>query len=311
MSAAEAALAEQSYVSPIDVLIGVGWLTPQAVERWRQGRVEDLERLAQADLDKLSEAIAILGRWAAGRDLRSCEAAYIARARDRRQLQFSRSGDADVEAAYRTHWVSAEASEAKRRRMEEKQNAVPDLVVVAALNDWTCTACSGSGELLIMEGPGPVCLMCADLDHLVLLPAGDAALTRRTRRRVPSLRSWCASVGPGVATSAWGSSSRKPPSTRPSRSVRPTRRPASGAASATSIDAPSRTSSSRPSSPPRSDDCFPDARLSGPRSSRGTPVPGALAGSNGAPPAVPSTPFPSPSPWSLPCATSTPPTTRC
>ncbi len=182
MSAAEAALAEQSYVSPIDVLIGVGWLTPQAVERWRQGRVEDLERLAQADLDKLSEAIAILGRWAADRDLRSCETAYIARARDRRQLQFSRSGDADVEAAYRTHWVSAEASEAKRRRMEEKQNAVPDLVVVAALNDWTCTACSGSGELLIMEGPGPVCLMCADLDHLVLLPAGDAALTRRARK---------------------------------------------------------------------------------------------------------------------------------
>lgn len=48
--AAEAALAEQSYVSPIDVLVGVGWLTPQAVDQWRQGRAEDLERLAQANL---------------------------------------------------------------------------------------------------------------------------------------------------------------------------------------------------------------------------------------------------------------------
>lgn len=182
MSAAEAALAEQSYVSPIDVLIGVGWLTTPAVDRWRQGRVEDLERLAQVDLHKLSEAMAILGRWAADRGLRPSETTYLARTRDRRQLRFSRSGDADIEAAYRTHWVSPELSEATRHRMEEKQNAAPGLVVIAALNDWTCTACSGTGELLIMEGPGPVCLRCADLDHLVLLPAGDAALTRRARK---------------------------------------------------------------------------------------------------------------------------------
>ena len=38
---AEAALAEHSVVSPIDVLIGLGWLTPQAVDAWRQGRVDD------------------------------------------------------------------------------------------------------------------------------------------------------------------------------------------------------------------------------------------------------------------------------
>ncbi len=33
-----------------------------------------------------------------------------------------------------------------------------------------------------MEDPGPVCLQCADLDHLVFLASGDAALTRRARR---------------------------------------------------------------------------------------------------------------------------------
>lgn len=33
-----------------------------------------------------------------------------------------------------------------------------------------------------MESPEPVCLLCADLDHLVLLPAGDAALTRRAKK---------------------------------------------------------------------------------------------------------------------------------
>ncbi len=180
--AAEAALAAQGYVSPIDVLIGVGWLTPQAVDQWRQGRAEDLERVVQVNLHKLSAAMAIFRRWAGGRGLHPSETAYVARTRDRRQLRFSRSGDAGIEAAYRTHWVSPELSEAKRRRIEERQSAVPDLVVISALKTWTCTGCSGSGERLIMEGPGPVCLVCADLDHLVFLPAGNTALTRRAKK---------------------------------------------------------------------------------------------------------------------------------
>ena len=180
--AAEAELAEQGDVSPIDVLIGVGWLTPQAVDQWRQGRADDLERVAQVNLRKLSAAMAIFRRWAADRGLHPSEIAYVARTRDRRQLRFSRSGDAGIEAAYRTHWVSPELSETKRRRIQERQSAVPDLVVIAALNNWRCTVCSGTGELLMMEGPGPVCMVCADLDHLVFLPAGNAVLTRRAKK---------------------------------------------------------------------------------------------------------------------------------
>ena len=33
-----------------------------------------------------------------------------------------------------------------------------------------------------MDEPGPLCLACADLDHLVFLPAGDTALTRRAKK---------------------------------------------------------------------------------------------------------------------------------
>lgn len=179
---AEAALAEHSVVSPVDVLIGLGWLAPQAVDAWRQGRSDDLERLAHVNLDKLSAAMAVLGRWATERGLRPSETAYLARARDRRPLRFSRSGDAAIEAAYRTHWVSPELSEAKQRRLTERQSRPPDLVVISALGDWSCTSCDESGDLLIMEGLGPLCLGCADLDHLVFLAAGDAALTRRAKK---------------------------------------------------------------------------------------------------------------------------------
>jgi hypothetical protein len=54
-------------------------------------------------------------------------------------------------------------------------------VVVSPLREWTCSDCGGTGDLLIMDEPGPLCLACAEMDHLVYLPAGDAALTRRAK----------------------------------------------------------------------------------------------------------------------------------
>lgn len=58
-----------------------------------------------------------------------------------------------------------------------------ELLVVSALGRWECSLCGDAeGELLKMEEAGPVCLRCADLDHLVYLPRGDAALTRRSRQ---------------------------------------------------------------------------------------------------------------------------------
>jgi hypothetical protein len=182
VEAAEAALVERNYVTAIDVIVGLGWLQPRRVEEWRQGRVDCLERVAQANLPKLSKAMSIFHRWARSRGLKPSETSYIARSRDRRPLRFSKSGDLKTERAYRTHWVSPELSQRKRDRLAEHQSRPPDLVVVSPLGDWTCTGCGGGGEFLLMEDPGPLCMTCADMDHLVFLGAGDAALTRRARR---------------------------------------------------------------------------------------------------------------------------------
>ena len=180
--AAEAALADRQFVSAIDVLVGIGWLAPAHVEEWRQGRVEYLERVTQANLAKLSAAMKILRTWATGQGLVPSETVYVARTRDRRALRFSKSGNPDIERAYRTHWVSPALSEAKRRRLTERQSRPADLVVVMPLKDWTCAECSGAGDLLIMDSPGPLCLACADMDRLVYLPSGDAALSRRAKK---------------------------------------------------------------------------------------------------------------------------------
>jgi hypothetical protein len=180
--AAEAALAKQPYVSAIDVLLGLGWLAPTHLDQWRQGRVQCLERVVQASLPKLSTAMRVFRRWARRRGLVPSETGYLARTRDRRPLRFSVSGATEIERAYRTHWVSPELSAAKRERLAERQGRPPDLVVISPLKDWTCTTCSGTGDLLIMQDTGPVCLRCAALDHLVFLPSGDAGPTRRAHR---------------------------------------------------------------------------------------------------------------------------------
>ncbi len=51
--------------------------------------------------------------------LHPSETAYVARTRDRRRLQFSVTGKAEIELAYRTHSVSPALSEAKRSRLAE------------------------------------------------------------------------------------------------------------------------------------------------------------------------------------------------
>jgi hypothetical protein len=180
--AAEAALAERKFVTAIDVLVGVGWLQPARVDEWRQGRVDYLERAVIASLGKISTAMRCFRAWARARGLKPSETAHVARTRDRRPLRFSKTGDPEIERAYRTHWVSPELSARKRARLAERQGRPPQLVVISPVNDFTCSACGSLSEgPLMMETPGPVCLGCADMDHLVLLASDDAALTRRAK----------------------------------------------------------------------------------------------------------------------------------
>lgn len=60
-----------------------------------------------------------------------------------------------------------------------------EIVVFSVLTPSACSSCEADirkGALLRMEKERPLCLACADLDHLVYLPAGDAALSRRSRK---------------------------------------------------------------------------------------------------------------------------------
>lgn len=180
--AAEAALASRHVASVTDILIGIGWLDPGAVGRWQRGQVDCLEEVVQVNPPRILEAMQLFQSWAAERGLIASPTDYVDRTPQRRALHFSRSRDPKIEASFRTHWMSPELSEAKRERLAEKASRGAELVVIQPLNaEWTCHRCGGTGNLLMMEPPGPACLRCVGLDDLEFLPAGDARLTRRVK----------------------------------------------------------------------------------------------------------------------------------
>lgn len=184
IDAASTALAAQSYVSPIDVLTGIRWLDLATLDRWQQDRLPYLLQGIQTAAPRIAEAMALFLAWATEQNLDPLEVAYLAQGPARAALQFTEAHDSASERFYRTHWVSHELSEPQRARQEAKLARPPELVVVQPLDSgWTCHRCGGTGDLLIMEPPGPSCLSCAGLAGLTFLPAGDAGLTRHAKSK--------------------------------------------------------------------------------------------------------------------------------
>jgi hypothetical protein len=140
--AAEAALLRQQYVSAIDVLCGMGLLTPTHVDSWRKGRIDFLERAVQGNLSKISSSMEIFRRWAQEKGLKPSETHSMRRARNGTMaLQFSKSGDPAVEKSYRTQYVSPALSEFKQQRLQEKLSEAQKPVVFEVLRDAQCSEC--------------------------------------------------------------------------------------------------------------------------------------------------------------------------
>jgi hypothetical protein len=61
-----------------------------------------------------------------------------------------------------------------------------DLKVFISHQDSECAECGKelgrNAWVFLVDNKGAICLECADLDHLIFLPPGDAALTRRAHK---------------------------------------------------------------------------------------------------------------------------------
>lgn len=180
---AEAALADHQYASFIDVLTGMSLL--HNVQAWHNGRVQYLDEMVQGSPEKLLKVIEIFRKWASERGLRREDLPPHASFIPRPPKYHTASQFPDLEPVFRLHFVSPQLPEKKLEKLREKVSAAAPPTVFSIVKESKCSQCNRElwkGELLTMQGNQPLCMECADLDHLVYLGRGDAALTRRATK---------------------------------------------------------------------------------------------------------------------------------
>ncbi len=190
--AAEAVLARNGSVSPLELFQELRLLAASHIEGWRHGNefYRVLESWIQVGPAKFQQAVLHFQEWVKEKKLQPLEAAHTRRCPGGFEpLQVTKNGDPEWERFYRTHYVPAVLPEQKAARLTAKLNRTPELVVFEKLSEeGRCSDCGVEllqGDFLLMERGQPLCLACADLDHLVFLPAGDTAMTRRARKHSP------------------------------------------------------------------------------------------------------------------------------
>ncbi len=101
-----AILKTDKVVVPVDVLMGMGILTPEHLDDWRSGRVPYLEKVIDCNLTRLSRILHVLRFHAHDLNLRPSTTVYMRWGKGPRQhLRFTKTGNPKLEEAYSRHFV--------------------------------------------------------------------------------------------------------------------------------------------------------------------------------------------------------------
>jgi hypothetical protein len=187
--AAEAVLQQNGSVGPLELLCQMDLLPAAHFDGWRRGReyYKFLEPHIQGSDEKRQKSYQFFLEWVHEKGLQPVPASYLrASARGSEPLQVTESGDEEREEFFRTHYAPASLSSARADRLKKKLNQAPEIVVFQLVGkESRCCECGSeifTNHLLCLEKEQPLCLACADLDHLEFLPSGDATLSRRARK---------------------------------------------------------------------------------------------------------------------------------
>lgn len=187
--AAEVCLDRDGTVGPLQLLQQMLFLHPVHFQAWQKGSpfYTALEPHIQCGPDKLARTYQYFHDWVRQRGLVPMEASYVrSTPRGPEPLRVTLDGDPEREQFFRTHYAPADLTDNKAQKLRDKLHAASELVVFELTSpSSTCSECQAEMlkvSFLFMERNQPLCLPCADLDHLEFLPSGDAALTRRARK---------------------------------------------------------------------------------------------------------------------------------
>ena len=119
----------RGYAAPVDVLMDIGILPKQKYEDWRFGKVDYLERVCTANLNKLSSVLHQMRVYAKKADLKPSFCYYKRWGVKKKggqgkkpviPLRFSKSGDPEIEKWYATHFVDTKQIAALKEQQEQK-----------------------------------------------------------------------------------------------------------------------------------------------------------------------------------------------
>ena len=123
----------RGYAAPVDVLMDIGILPKQKYEDWRFGKVDYLERVCTANLNKLSSVRHQMRVYAKKADLKPSFCYYKRWGVKKKggqgkkpviPLRFSKSGDPEIEKWYATHFVDTKQIAALKEQQAQKDQVI-------------------------------------------------------------------------------------------------------------------------------------------------------------------------------------------
>lgn len=98
---------KRGYATAVDTLMELGMLNKKDYQRWRVGQVDYLERVCSGNLNKLSDILIEMQKYAKSQGYHPSETVYKAQGKSKRKgvLQFTKYKNPTLEKRYATHYV--------------------------------------------------------------------------------------------------------------------------------------------------------------------------------------------------------------
>jgi hypothetical protein len=130
----------KGYVSSVDVLLKLEYITPSDHQNWRLGKIEYLEKVCEANLHKLSTVNKFIRKFAEEWNLEASWTGYNKYGKGpKERLIFSKTRDSKIEYAYATHYLNKkriiELNQARQLKNSAKADTMTDKPETDLLHD--------------------------------------------------------------------------------------------------------------------------------------------------------------------------------
>ena len=162
-------LVRKAFLSPLDVLMEMGFLNFGHIHDWEMGKTSYLEQIIENDIQKVNCVLKWIRQWAIQKGLKPKEVNYTIKSNNgtNRNLDFTKKGFPKCELAYRIHYFVPHLSKEKEKELHKPLPEAPstNLIVLRLTDHSQCSQCQKSltrGSLSFLASNRPLCVSCGD-----------------------------------------------------------------------------------------------------------------------------------------------------